>query len=794
MAAVIRIEIQTSGGLEDVKKDLQDVSKTAEQSGSGFSALKEIGVGALRELGAAAINLAGTALSALGGAIQDGIADAQENAKIQAQTAAVIKSTGEAAGVTAQHVADYASSLSDAAGQSLFGDDQIQQSTNLLLTFGEIKGATLDAATAISVDMAQALGGAPKDAAIQLGKALNDPVKGITALTRVGVTFSDEQKAQIQAMQEAGDTAGAQAVILAELNKEFGGSAAAAAAATGGWSEFNGRMGEAKEALGAAVLPLLSTLAGILLDTVVPVIEEAAAALGPLIQYFQAVVEDGDTMNDFLSSLPEGMQPFIQMIGDAVVVVQNFASALIENFQGAQGATQSFIGDLGYFLDTITGVGEDVRGPFQAAFESVSTVIQTQIMPAFNAVWTVLQTQVMPILNDLATALFPLVGAAIQILAGFWTDVLVPAVKMLWSILTTVVLPVIAALAGWLADNLPTAIKTVADFLTGTFFPALNKVYTFIQTNVIPILQTVAQWLITNVPVAIQRAADFWNNILWPALNKAWLFIQDNVIPIINKLINEVFADLDVAVRAVADLWSGTLEPALYTVWSFIDTYINPILRTLANVVIAAVKLEVSALATLWNTTLLPAITAVYNFINDKIVPIFIDLKDKYIGGLKTALEGISTVWTNTLKPALESLQTLALNGLYTALASLNDNVLSPMKGFFEGIGTAVSDLITWINSLIKKIAEVVIPDWLEGNSPPPMADWFSYIADSVKAVNAELPALQMNLATATGPGGGGSSYSSSNSRSFTYAPQITTSGNVSAPMDLALATSLAGV
>ena len=31
-----------------------------------------------------------------------------------------------------------------------------------------------------------------------LGKALNDPVKGITALGRAGVTFTDEQKKQIK--------------------------------------------------------------------------------------------------------------------------------------------------------------------------------------------------------------------------------------------------------------------------------------------------------------------------------------------------------------------------------------------------------------------------------------------------------------------------------------------------------------------------------------------------------------------------------------------------------------------
>ncbi len=443
MAAVISIRVETSGGIEDVKKDVEDLGKTAEKSGGGFSAMQEVATGALRAIGEGLVGLAVKGFGALSDAVTDGIADAKQNAQIQAQTAQVIKSTGEAAGKTTEQVAAYASSLSDAAGKSLFGDDQIQQSTNLLLTFTNIKGATLDAATAISVDMAQALGGAPKDAAIQLGKALNDPVKGITALTRVGVTFTDEQKATIQAMQEAGDTAGAQAIILAELNKEFGGSAEAAAQATGGWSEFNGRMGEAKEALGAAVLPLLSQLAGILLDTVVPAIEGMAAAFGP-----------------FVANLQSTLAPALATLG-------GYISGLVEDFTDAQGATTSFIGDLSYMMDTITGTTADI-GPFQIAFESISAFITDTLVPAFQEVWRVIQTQVWPILQDLATALLPLVGAAIQILAGFWNDVLAPALRNAWTILTTVILPILAALAGWLKDNLPGAIQATADFLTET--------------------------------------------------------------------------------------------------------------------------------------------------------------------------------------------------------------------------------------------------------------------------------------------------------------------------------------
>lgn len=741
MAAVIKIEVVTSGGLDQVKKDVDDLGARAKESGGGFNALQEIATGALRAVGEAITGFAIKGFEMLAGAVQDGIADAQRNAQIQAQTAQVIKSTGEAAGVTAQHVSDYASALSDAAGKSLFGDDQIQQSTNLLLTFTNIKGATLDAATAISVDMAQALGGAPKDAAIQLGKALNDPVKGITALTRVGVTFSGEQKAQIQAMQEAGDTAGAQAVILAELNKEFGGSAAAAAAATGGWSEFNGRMGEAKEALGTALLPLLTSFAGVLNDSVLPIIEDLAARMGPFV---------------------ESLQPIIAQ-------AQALIGGLIASFQNSSA------------IDTFTAAGV-----------SLGSFWSTTLQPALMAVWNTLQTQVYPILNDLATALFPLVGAAIQILSGFWTDVLVPALTAFWSVLTTVVLPIIAALAGWLRDNLPGAIQAVADFLTNTLFPALHAIYDFIAVNVIPILQVVAQWLIEHMPVAIQAASDFFTTVLVPALTAVWDFIQVNVLPLFQTLWEWLATTIPAALQTLANFWNTVLLPAITAVWSFIQTSIIPLFTALVQVHMAVLGLAIRTLTAVWQNELLPAITAVWSFIQKSLGPIFQWLDTMVLKPLFDTVSAIEISIIGTMLPMFTKLSSLVKDEVAHAFNQLQ-GYASAAAGGLGSIGDAIHAVIGYINDLVAKLNSVSVPDWLQGHSPPPMADWFSYIADSVQAVNAQLPTLQMNLAAQVGPTGQ-SINSTSSSRSFTYAPTISTTGHVDTQMDLALASSLAGV
>lgn len=187
--------------------------------------------------------------------------------RINAQTAQTIKSTGGAAGVSAEHVEDLAGSLENLTATEA---ETTQQGANLLLTFTNIKNAAgagndvFDQATTTLVDMSRALGTDATTSAIQLGKALNDPIKGVSALQKVGVSFTADQKAMIASLVEAGDVMGAQKIILAELNKEFGGSGAAyAATAAGQWDLFVHALGTFGESVMTEVMPALSSLATI---------------------------------------------------------------------------------------------------------------------------------------------------------------------------------------------------------------------------------------------------------------------------------------------------------------------------------------------------------------------------------------------------------------------------------------------------------------------------------------------------------------------------------------------------
>lgn len=201
-----------------------------------------------------------------------GFDELQESQQVSAQTAAALESTGKAANVTQKQIEALAKATSEKTG---IDDEAIQASENMLLTFTKIRNELgkgnkiFDRATEAVNDLATRMnrGAIPSaeqlsTAAIRVGKALNDPIRGVTALRRVGVQFTQAQEDQIEALVKTGKTLDAQKIILAELNREFGGSAEAAgktlpgqlAKARNAFQEMSGELAE-------ALLPALTSFA-----------------------------------------------------------------------------------------------------------------------------------------------------------------------------------------------------------------------------------------------------------------------------------------------------------------------------------------------------------------------------------------------------------------------------------------------------------------------------------------------------------------------------------------------------
>ena len=223
--------------------------------------------------------------------------------KAIAQVEAGLKSTGASVGFTSKQLQKMASDLQS---KTLFGDEEIlKDATAQLLTFTNITGDQFAKSQEAALNLATRLDGDLKSASIMLGKALNDPVANLSAMSRAGIQFSADQKEVIKALAESGDMAQAQSIILEELEKQYGGSAEAAAkAGTGGLKQLANAFGDLQEEFGKVIMdfmpPVIDGLKNMLkaFQNLSPQAKRfmvigsgIAAALGPLLVILPSIIQ-----------------------------------------------------------------------------------------------------------------------------------------------------------------------------------------------------------------------------------------------------------------------------------------------------------------------------------------------------------------------------------------------------------------------------------------------------------------------------------------------------------------------
>jgi len=411
------------------------------QSGGISAAGKVVGTGILA--GAAAVIAAGAAVLTVG------FQEAMDASAGTAQLEAGIKSTGGAAGVTADGLNALAGSIQGYSGQT---DDSIVAAEQLLLTFTNIKNngpdKIFDLATIASADMAAKMGGDASDKAIMLGKALNDPVAGITSLTRAGVQFTDGQKESIKAMVEAGDTVGAQKIILGELETQFGGAAEAAG------NSLPGQLEKGKRAF--------EDLSQTVVTVVLPMILPAITGIADKIKTATPAIKDfAESFSKHVKEAIEKAQPVIKTIGDFVTTTlvpgfKSFGDYVTGTIVPAMQDLWKWVGDNKTMLEGIAVMIIAAVVAFQA-YSAVMTVIKVATIA-----WTVVQG----ILNG--TLIANPIGLVVMAIAALVAGIVWVATQ------TTFFQTVWAAVWG----GVTTAFSATVAFLKGLF----NAVWETIKT------------------------------------------------------------------------------------------------------------------------------------------------------------------------------------------------------------------------------------------------------------------------------------------------------------------------
>jgi len=333
--------------LQILLKAKDEASATLKKAGGNFAEFGDIAKKAALGIAVAVAGIAAVSIKA-----------AAEAQKVTAQTDAVLASTKGAAGVTREAVLELSASLSMVIP---IEDELIQETQNMLLTFTRIGKDVFPLATETALDMATALGTDSVGASVMLGKALNDPIRGITALTRVGVTFTEEQRNAIKAMVDAGDVMGAQKIILAELSTEFGGSARAAGQTFGGQlAILQTQLGNVQEEIGMALIPILMELLKAVMPAVKAFGEWLPQALASARQWFAENEETISALGEVIGAVASVALP---VLGAAFDVISGIIRSFISLLSGAISTIQNVIQlakDAWAWIGRVTGARSEV--------------------------------------------------------------------------------------------------------------------------------------------------------------------------------------------------------------------------------------------------------------------------------------------------------------------------------------------------------------------------------------------------------------------------------------------------
>ncbi|MCG8506163.1 MAG: hypothetical protein MI755_16285 [Sphingomonadales bacterium] len=144
---------------------------------------------------------------------------------------AVLRATDEASGQTVAGIDAFAKRLGRA---TLTSATEVRAAAGALATFKSVSEDAFRETLGLAQDLSAVFSQDLRQSTVQLGKALEDPLRGLTALRRVGVSFGATQRELIESFVEAGDEAAAQRVILDTLQQQVGGSGEAEAAGLAG--------------------------------------------------------------------------------------------------------------------------------------------------------------------------------------------------------------------------------------------------------------------------------------------------------------------------------------------------------------------------------------------------------------------------------------------------------------------------------------------------------------------------------------------------------------------------------
>lgn len=722
-----------------VRRELGNAEGDARRSGKRMGDGMAAGVqgsmkGAVAGVGKMFAGLAGA--MAVGDFFKGAIGEAREGQKVAALTESVIKSTGGAAKVTADQVAQLSGAISNKTG---IDDEAIQSGANLLLTFKNIKNEAgtgndiFSQTTSIMTDMATAMGQEPKAAAIQLGKALNDPIKGVAALGRVGVTFTEQQKNQIKTLVASGKTMDAQKLILTELKSEFGGAAEAQATAGDkaavAWGNF-------QEEVGTLLLPLLDKLftalsvgLGWLTDNLGPALAKVGEWFKPLASAWDDVVyafQNGDAFSDspviaFFQEIAAKAGELFYQVGPALSRFGDFVKANV------LPAVREFAAQFGpVLMSALRQVGGFVTGTVVPAWQKLAGIWTSTVLPIVGQLVNHFRTSMLPMLRQIGEIIVTrVVPAVMTFVQGFIANAL-PAIQRVAAFVRDTLVPNVLSLARTIGENVVPIVRSLADNFTTHVLPALSQLWNVITTKVVPVIVKVGEVIIPVIRWVAALAAKILGTVVPVILNFAG--------PVIGGLIKAIGWIVEKIAGFVGKLagWGLAIAGFATGMWSAIMGAKDKIVQAwnlITGKFQSAKDWVVGAFSAAWSATK-AKLTAPIDLARDgirrawdSITSKFTSAKDWVVGVFKRSWDGIKKIFTDPVDAAKTAISNiLGATGLQSVFTKARDAIGRIWDGIRSKVAAPINGVIGIVNN--------------------PFVRGFNNILDAVPGVDWKIPTI----------------------------------------------------
>jgi phage-related protein len=490
-----------------------------------------------------------------------------------------------------------------------------------------------------------------QSAAVMAGKALNDPVAGISAMSRAGIQFTEDQKATIKALAEGGDMAGAQAIILKELETQFGGTAETMAQTSKGqMTQAMNTLGDAMEVVGGIIVPYLAKIADKVKEladkfqALSPKMQEnivkalgIVAALGPVLIIGGKLVTMLSKLNPWMIGLA--------LVGGAIKLAMDALDISFGDILEVLGTFWEYISSVFTTGDALNDFLVDLPGPLQGVAEAFGNVVAV-----LQPLWAIFSGT--------------LTGDMGKVKEGF------------------VALPDGMKGIGTMIMDVIEKVKEFGDHLMGL------------------VGLVVEHWdeIKTAFQVAAQFLLDTWNQIwdvLGPLIASIMEFINTQVADLVD-FFKENWPMIQEVILKVLDI----IRKAWERVWGIISKYIMPLWEGIKLVIGGAMDVIKGIIQ-----TVLAIITGKWGKAWDGIKKVFSGVWDIIKGILGTALTAIKVIWDTALA-ALATAWDVLWGGLGNGITAIGDAVVGAIKWIINQMLTVLENGINFMIGLLNKAIE----------------------------------------------------------------------------------------